>query len=377
MKMELAVYTAQEGYSWQPGTALTADDLLQFKKAMGKFPSPDSMDFPFGGVFLLDNRVVFYRYHVAKKIDFRGRDALYCVLGAVSREEAAKIDPAALFARPEFAGPMKPFPVSLDVPEAEADAVPKWLKNLNTMTLDVRITGTADSPSYAVVQNPVEVPEPPPEKPIVEGPNPVVPPGGPKPHAPAPDPVLPQKTVGPVKGSHPVDVLGGGARPARPQTPRWMVWGVASSALIAVLLAAVLLLFWLRKHQDTSSQTGGTKSSKPVVTETSGSNAVKVVIHQTNTTDRLKPTALADAVQLETNSVASATNVLTAATNSAPAVKAATAPVAEKKVKAAPPQPSPKAPANGQKKNPTSQTGNSAAAKKPNSPRKQPPKAKQ
>ena len=110
MKMELAVYTAQEGYSWQPGTAIAVEDLVRFKKCMGKFPSPDSMDFPFGGIFLLDDRVVFYRYHVAKKIDFRGRDALYCVLGAVSREEAAKIDPSALFSCPEFAGPMNPFP---------------------------------------------------------------------------------------------------------------------------------------------------------------------------------------------------------------------------------------------------------------------------
>ena len=82
MKMELAVYTAQEGYSWQPGTAFTADELMQFKKCMGKFPSPDSMDFPFGGIFRLGELVVCYRYRVAKKIDFRGRDALYCILGA-------------------------------------------------------------------------------------------------------------------------------------------------------------------------------------------------------------------------------------------------------------------------------------------------------
>ena len=35
MKMELAVYTAQDGYSWQPGTALTAEELAQFKKCIG------------------------------------------------------------------------------------------------------------------------------------------------------------------------------------------------------------------------------------------------------------------------------------------------------------------------------------------------------
>ena len=111
MKMNLAVYTAQEGYSWQPGTALTAEDLGKFKKAIGRFPSADAADFPFGGVLKVDGRVVFYRYHVAKKIDFCGRDALYCVLGAIPLADAAKIDPATLFALPEFAGPMKPFPL--------------------------------------------------------------------------------------------------------------------------------------------------------------------------------------------------------------------------------------------------------------------------
>ena len=161
MKVKLAIYTAQEGYSWQPGNAFTAEELVAFKKKIGKFPSPDSMEFPFGGIFLLDDRVVFYRYHVAKKIDFRGRDALYCVLGAVSCEEAVKIDPAALFARPEFAGPMKPFPTELEFQEADSSAVPEWLKNLDRNTLDVRITGTADKPSYAVVQEPIEIPPPP------------------------------------------------------------------------------------------------------------------------------------------------------------------------------------------------------------------------
>lgn len=160
MQMKLAVYTAQEGYAWQPGTALTEDDLVRFKRQIGRFPSPDAPDFPFGGIFRLEDRVVFYRYHVAKKIDFCGRDALYCVLGAVSCEEAAKIDPAALFALPAFAGPMKPFPVSTEVPEADPSAVPEWLKNLDGMTLDARIDGPAENPRYAVKQGPVETPKP-------------------------------------------------------------------------------------------------------------------------------------------------------------------------------------------------------------------------
>lgn len=161
MKVNLAVYTAQEGYSWQPGTAFSQEELSEFKKCIGKFPSPDASDgLPFGGVFLLDDRVVFYRYHVAKKIDFRGRDALYCVLGAVPRDDAAKIDPSALFASPEFAGPMKPFPTSLELQEADPSAVPEWLKGLEGMALDVRISGPADTPRYSVTRTPLPVSRP-------------------------------------------------------------------------------------------------------------------------------------------------------------------------------------------------------------------------
>ena len=148
MKINLAVYTAQEGYSWQPGTVFQDEELAEFKKRIGKFPSPDAVDFPFGGVFLIGDRVVFYRYHVAKKIDFRGRDALYCVLGAVEKAKASLVDPKALFACPEFAIPAKPFPTTLELSEAAADAVPEWLKNLDRMTLDVRFAGPADEPNY-------------------------------------------------------------------------------------------------------------------------------------------------------------------------------------------------------------------------------------
>jgi hypothetical protein len=150
-------------------TALTAEDLGKFKKAIGRFPSADTADFPFGGVLKVDGRVVFYRYHVAKKIDFCGRDALYCVLGAVPFVDAAKIDPAMLFALPEFAGPMKPFPVALEVPEADSASVPDWLKNLDAMTLDVRITGPADNPSYAVEQNTIELQQTPAEDAAFDG----------------------------------------------------------------------------------------------------------------------------------------------------------------------------------------------------------------
>lgn len=167
MKIEIAVYTAQEGYSWQPGTKITAQELKDYKTCIGKFPSPDAEGFPFGGVFLKDDKVVFYRYHVAKKIDFRGRDALYCVLGALPKAEVAQVDPKALFALPEFAGVVKPFPTQAEVPSAPSESVPEWLKNLDVMSLDVRITGSQDDMKFAVKQEQTKDPEPPKiEKPV-------------------------------------------------------------------------------------------------------------------------------------------------------------------------------------------------------------------
>lgn len=296
MKVNLAVYTAQEGYSWQPGTALTTDELVRFKKSIGKFPSSDSMDLPFGGVFLLEDRVVFYRYHVAKKIDFRGRDALYCVLGAVSREEAAKIDPAALFASPEFAGPMKPFPTEIEVSEADSSAVPEWLKNLDKMTLDVRITGTADNPSYAVVQNPIEIPEPDQETSDTETPAPE-----PVPPPPAPEsPVTPAGNSGPDSSSEdPV------ARSAR----RRLSWRIASAAAMVALLIGGSLWFEAGKKQEVPQGTNegvGTGSSPTNGVETAGTPA---------DTNNLQE------VTTSTNGVTTVTNAVDVSTNRSPAVE--------------------------------------------------------
>ena len=250
MKMNLAVYTAQEGYSWQPGTAFTVEELAQFKKCIGRFPSPDASDFPYGGVFLCGGRVVFYRYHVAKKIDFRGRDALYCVLGAVSSAEAAKIDPATLFASPEFAGPMKPFPTSVEV--AESASAPDWLRDLDGMTLDVRITGAAESPRYAVVKNPVPSAPPTPPK---------------KPEAPAaPAEAEAQKTSVEKPSVEKPTAPAASALPhcasesvvaAPPPPPRWMLMMLVVTTGVAVLLAAAALVLWLRlRSQKTSGAQG-------------------------------------------------------------------------------------------------------------------------
>ena len=255
MKMNLAVYTAQEGYSWQPGTSFTAEELVAFKKRIGKFPSADSAEFPFGGIFLLDDRVVFYRYHVAKKIDFRGRDALYCVLGAVSREEGAKIDPSALFACPEFAGPMKPFPTELELQEADSSTVPEWLKNLDRNTLDVRITGAADKPSYAVVQEPIEIPQAHAPEPSVTDPSetPSANSGSAEP-APAPDGMAASSLTADKSEIDSSTAVADG-RVTRP-LPRWMIWWAASLAVVALLLAVVTALLWKKSSMETVANPG-------------------------------------------------------------------------------------------------------------------------
>ena len=302
MKMDLAVYTAQEGYSWQPGTALTAEDLGKFKKAIGRFPSADAADFPFGGVLKVDGRVVFYRYHVAKKIDFCGRDALYCVLGAVPFVDAAKIDPAMLFALPEFAGPMKPFPVALEVPEADPASVPDWLKNLDTMTLDVRITGPADNPSYAVEQNTIELQQTPAEDAAFDG-------RARSPSAPqcnAPDPTTSATD-------------GRGARPARPQ-PNWVLWLGASLAMFALIgaITAITLGIIARKKngQATSGDKPDSTNNVSVVTAATPSNtAVSVAAETSKTNVAIKAAVPTNAITTATDKVTTATSKPIADTN--------------------------------------------------------------
>ena len=300
--MNLAVYTAQEGYSWQPGTALTAEDLGKFKKAIGRFPSADAADFPFGGVLKVDGRVVFYRYHVAKKIDFCGRDALYCVLGAVPFADAAKIDPATLFALPEFAGPMKPFPVALEVPEADPASVPDWLKNLDTMTLDVRITGPAENPSYAVEQNTIELQQTPAEDAAFDGR--------------ARSPSAPQCSV-PDPPTSATD--GRGARPARPQ-PNWVLWLGASLAMFALIgaITAITLGIIARKKngQATSSDKPDSINNVSVVIATIPSNtAVSVAAETSKTNVAIKAAVPTNAITTATDKVTTATSKPIADTN--------------------------------------------------------------
>ena len=258
MKVELAVYTAQEGYSWQPGTAFTADELMQFKKGMGKFPSPDAMDFPFGGIFRLGELVVFYRYHVAKKIDFRGRDALYCILGAVTRADAAKIDPAVLFALPEFAQPMKPFPTSAAVPETPS-APAWWLEKLNGEILNVRISGPADKPKYNFLTTP---------------------PGEEKKPSPPPSATTGMRGASSSAnaGAKATEVGQPPAQQVRTEIvrelyyPQWMVWTIATLAVMVLALSVLVAAMWWQMKKGT-----------PPTASTDGTNVVEQTSSPTNT----------------------------------------------------------------------------------------------
>ena len=114
MKINLAVYTATEGYSWQTGTRILNSDLIEYKKIIGRFPDPTVDTLPFGGAFVYHNKVVFYRFHIAKQADSKGRDALYLILGECPKNIAMKIDFNSLFAKTEMASPSNPFPFELD-----------------------------------------------------------------------------------------------------------------------------------------------------------------------------------------------------------------------------------------------------------------------
>lgn len=114
MKLNLAVYTAVEGYSWQTGTKISNNDLIEYKRIIGCFPDPTVDIIPFGGAFLCRNKAVFYRFHIAKQADSKGRDALYLVLGVCDKEMAKMIDFKVLFALPELSAVNTVFPTELN-----------------------------------------------------------------------------------------------------------------------------------------------------------------------------------------------------------------------------------------------------------------------
>lgn len=179
MKINLAVWTAVNGYAWQPGSVYSPDELARYKNEIGQL---DANDLPFGGLFLKDGKAVFWRTQIAPRMDSCGRGAVYCVVGAVPEDMAAKVDFHAVFASSEVSKPQKPFPTSLELPERMGEfktplgnaafaerrvdgtetfsELGGWCEEANGGRLDVRITGSLDAPLFIVAYKPRAVPPP-------------------------------------------------------------------------------------------------------------------------------------------------------------------------------------------------------------------------
>ena len=169
MKIDLAVWTAVDGYDWQPGNVYSPKELASYKDAIGPL---EQYSLPLGGLFLKDGRAVFYRVQIADRMDSRGRGAIYLVLGTVAESRVSEVDFAEIFNSPELAQPQKPFPTAI-----EHDAKPRkyrsplgragfaerrftgsetfaelggWCAEAKEGRLNVRITGTMESPLFTV-----------------------------------------------------------------------------------------------------------------------------------------------------------------------------------------------------------------------------------
>lgn len=184
MKIDLAVWTAVNGYDWQPGSVYSPKELAGYKDEIGPLV-PDSL--PLGGLFLKDGRAVFYRVQIAERMDSRGRGAIYCVLGTVPEDKAKEIDFAFVFNSAEMAQPQKPFPTAIEynaeIREFKSplgrsafeerrftgsetfSELGGWCEEAKGGKLNVKITGRIDAPLFTVNYKPhVE--------PIVEQPKP-------------------------------------------------------------------------------------------------------------------------------------------------------------------------------------------------------------
>lgn len=126
MKIDLAVYTGESGYDWHHAGAFTNDELIVYKRIMGKFPDPDFGRMSFGGAFNEGGWLVFYRYHYARRWDNLGRDSLYVVLGRVPLASASSVDFKCAFALTEMNQPMKPFPAATTYIGPKASSAPSF-----------------------------------------------------------------------------------------------------------------------------------------------------------------------------------------------------------------------------------------------------------
>lgn len=187
MKIDLAVWTAVNGYDWQPGSVYSPKELAGYKDEIGPLV-PDTL--PLGGLFLKDGRAVFYRVQIAERMDSRGRGAIYCVLGTVPEDKAKEIDFSVVFNSAEMAQPQKPFPTAIEYQEGARNyksplgrsafderrftgvetfsELGGWCGEAKGGKLIVRITGNIDAPLFTVNYKPhlepiVEPPKPQPQ----------------------------------------------------------------------------------------------------------------------------------------------------------------------------------------------------------------------
>lgn len=179
MKIDLAVWTAVNGYEWQPGSVYSQRELAGYKDAIGPL---EQYSLPLGGLFLKDGKAVFFRVQIADRMDSRGRGAIYLVLGTVPEENASGVDFAEIFNSPEMAKPQKPFPTAIehDVKPCECKTplgrvafterrfngagtfsdLGGWCAEAQGGKLNVQITGTMESPLFTVGYAPYVAPAP-------------------------------------------------------------------------------------------------------------------------------------------------------------------------------------------------------------------------
>ena len=173
MKIDLAVWTAVNGYEWQPGSVYSQKELNDYKNEIGSLV-PDTL--PLGGLFLKEDRVVFYRVQIAERMDVHGRDAIYCVLGTVPQDRAKEIDFSVVFNSPAMAQPQKPVPTAMECIEGVQEfksplgdraldekritgsetfsELGGWCEEAKGGNLNVRITGSINAPLFTVKYKP-------------------------------------------------------------------------------------------------------------------------------------------------------------------------------------------------------------------------------
>lgn len=177
MKIDLAVWTAVNGYEWQPGSVYSPKELAGYKDAIGPL---EQYSLPLGGLFLKDGKAVFYRVQIAERMDSRGRGAIYLVLGTVPEERATEVNFAEIFNSPELSKPQKPFPTAIEYNAIQRECTTSlgregfterrfsgvktfaelggWCAEAKGGKLNVQITGTMESPLFTVGYFPYAAP---------------------------------------------------------------------------------------------------------------------------------------------------------------------------------------------------------------------------